>query len=558
VSRELTGRNGKAVGSGEYFKELNRKHFVGELMREETDYYETLRETASRGQDAAAEIYDDLKKHIGAIRYIPKEEREELIKVLRGLQEVCAVTSSGSGRCRDCISILELSDSGTRTRSGAGDREVEVAAKSVKDCGFLTRSSRMELIRKAADWGESCASGDMERVLFLRTLANGRGREFFYDVWQKLNREENPRDFTGRCGRELCSRDYIEAQEQRVFGRSLPSGIGGRSGDRAYGKLLRTSLEELVKEMERDLEQGARDNDYLRDENAERIKAAAKSLERCGVRCYSLERKADDLAWFVGGDADKILELQKALNELGVSERLKEDGVYGRKTEGSRTALLDELMRGTFPTLAWIDPLQSRSTGIHAATKTTKDGRTFSQLVADGNATPLFRADLHPYKGNQTYYHINVDTLPEASLRQRSLAKKLDHAEISKEAYDILKDFRTSGKIIRIAGRVLVVTGGVLDVLELCNTIDDDLHDADRKIGKKTYSAAADIGGSWAGSALGAKFGAWAGAAIGTAILPGVGTAIGGIAGGMILGVAGSFAGSSLGKWVVDITEIGE
>lgn len=28
--------------------------------------------------------------------------------------------------------------------------------------------------------------------------------------------------------------------------------------------------------------------------------------------------------------------------------------------------------------------------------------------------------------------------------------------------------------------------------------------------------------------------------------------------GGLILGVAGSFAGSSLGKWVVDITEIGE
>jgi len=80
----------------------------------------------------------------------------------------------------------------------------------------------------------------------------------------------------------------------------------------------------------------------------------------------------------------------------------------------------------------------------------------------------------------------------------------------------------------------------------------------DCKIGKKTYSVAADIGGSWAGSALGAKGGAWAGAAIGSAILPGVGTAVGGIAGSLILGVAGSFAGSSLGKWVVDITEIGE
>ena len=87
-----------------------------------------------------------------------------------------------------------------------------------------------------------------------------------------------------------------------------------------------------------------------------------------------------------------------------------------------------------------------------------------------------------------------------------------------------------------------------------CSAMDDICG----KIEKKTYSVAADIGGSWAGSALGAKGGAWAGATIGTAILPGVGTAVGGIAGGLILGVAGSFAGSSLGKWVVDITEIGE
>ena len=124
--------------------------------------------------------------------------------------------------------------------------------------------------------------------------------------------------------------------------------------------------------------------------------------------------------------------------------------------------------------------------------------------------------------------------------------------EISKEAYDILKDFQHSAKVVKTAGRIFLVAGAALDALELANTIDDG------KIGKITYMSAASIGGSWAGGALGAKGGALAGAAIGTAILPGIGTAIGGIAGGLILGVAGSYAGSSLGKWVIDITEIGE
>ena len=116
----------------------------------------------------------------------------------------------------------------------------------------------------------------------------------------------------------------------------------------------------------------------------------------------------------------------------------------------------------------------------------------------------------------------------------------LDHTEIS--------------KVVRIAGRVLLVAGAALDALGLCDVIDGDLHDAHQKIGKKTYSTAASIGGSWAGGALGAKGGALAGAAIGTAILPGLGTAVGGIAGGLLLGVAGS----SLRKWVIDITDVGE
>lgn len=345
----------------------------------------------------------------------------------------------------------------------------------------------------------------------------------------------------------------LRCSRSEDFARSMESLAENR-----FCHLFKPNLEQLVRELERDLEQGLRDNDYVRDENADGLRTALKQLERCGIQCYSLESTVDDLAWFVGGDEDKIRRLQCKLNELKIGGHLTEDGIYGKKTDTVRSALLDELARGTIPTLRWIDPLQSNSTGIRAATKTAKDGRSFSRLIRDGSNTPLFRADLHPYKGNSNYYHVNVDTLPDAPVHQQNLAKRLDHAEISKEAYDVLKDFQTSAKKVRIAGRVLLVAGSVLDVLELCSTIDDDLHDADRKIGKKTYSSAAEIGGSWAGSALGAKGGAWAGAAIGTAVLPGVGTAAGGIAGGLVLGVAGSFAGSSLGKWVVDMTEIGE
>ena len=112
------------------------------------------------------------------------------------------------------------------------------------------------------------------------------------------------------------------------FARSMESLAGNR-----FCHLFSPNPDRLVRELERDLEQGLRDNDYIRDENADNLRTALKQLERCGVRCYSLERKIDDLAWFVGGDPDKIRKLQQALNELGAGEKLEEDGVYGEKTK---------------------------------------------------------------------------------------------------------------------------------------------------------------------------------------------------------------------------------
>lgn len=86
--------------------------------------------------------------------------------------------------------------------------------------------------------------------------------------------------------------------------------------------------------------------------------------------------------------------------------------------------------------------------------------------------------------------------------------------------------------------------------------IDQDLNDADKKIGKKTLYETVSIIGSWGGGFAGAKAGAVAGAGIGTAILPGLGTAIGGTIGAVVLGITGSYGGDKIADYVIDITEV--
>jgi hypothetical protein len=185
--------------------------------------------------------------------------------------------------------------------------------------------------------------------------------------------------------------------------------------------------------------------------------------------------------------------------------------------------------------------------------------RDSSPRSINPKGTTIFRADTpHPHAD---FYHINTveggnikHGQYTASELQLGNLNKLNHTEISEDTYRVLKDFDGVAKKVRIAGRVLLVAGAALDALELYQTIEDDLHDADRKIGKKTYADAASIGGSWTLGALGAQGGAMLGAEIGTAILPGIGTAVGAAAGGLILGIVGSHYGDKLGNYIVDIT----
>ena len=95
---------------------------------------------------------------------------------------------------------------------------------------------------------------------------------------------------------------------------------------------------------------------------------------------------------------------------------------------------------------------------------------------------------------------------------------------------------------------MLLVAGIALDALELGTTIEADLTDADRKLGKKTLSTAVGIGGSWAGAALGAKLGALAGAATGP-VAP-IAIPVLSIVG----GIGGALGGDALGRYIVDIT----
>lgn len=81
----------------------------------------------------------------------------------------------------------------------------------------------------------------------------------------------------------------------------------------------------------------------ITDDTARNLHDAVSELGRCGVSVGFADSAIDRLAWFVGGDPDKIRRLQSKLNELGVGQRLDEDGVYGKETKAATENLITRI-----------------------------------------------------------------------------------------------------------------------------------------------------------------------------------------------------------------------
>ena len=132
---------------------------------------------------------------------------------------------------------------------------------------------------------------------------------------------------------------------------------------KAYRSRVSSALEALANVIERDLKKGVQNNDYILDDNAARLKQAGEELTRCGIsKGKDIVKQSQALSWFVGGNRQKIVQMQKNLNKLGIkgkNGRLKEDGVYGKETLSAWMAFMKKLETGTVPTLAWVDALKT-------------------------------------------------------------------------------------------------------------------------------------------------------------------------------------------------------
>lgn len=512
------------------------------------------------------EIYEDLQNHIKLVRSIPSDHRSSRAKQVQALYDICRMGGVICSRSSECVSILNLSGLYVSINPFSNDAAVQNAVRKIKNNSDFFASECVDMIQQAADWSISFAAGSNEKKrAFLEDISQGKGKDFLQEVLDEYRSSSGTADTRGRCGYSIGSRDYRDYVERTVFRQELPT-----LGSYDYDGILKGSLEVIADQLERDLTRNERENNYITDDTARNLKEALRDLNRCDVSTGSAESTIERLAWFVGGDPAKIRQLQSKLNELGIGERLEEDGVYGIKTFEAWTSFLNCLDKTVFPTLKWINPLRTSidlSNGERISFEIMDTEKGVNNSI--GNAVTgqrYYRIDEPHYtkkgmpkeayfRGNKRpidYNHINVDFGKNPTKFQAWLKHRYNHYPLTDDAYDAVKNLQDYGKQVRVAGRKLLMAGLALDVLELGLAAWRDLTDADRTFGKPSISAAVSIGGRWVGSIAGAKIGAAAGLLAGPAA-PVVAPMLS-----IVGSFAGSFGGDALGQYIVDITVVEE
>lgn len=132
--------------------------------------------------------------------------------------------------------MLNLSSSKTRPVSKASESELDAAAKTIRSYSGISLSERIDTIKKVLTRGAPSAVGNnAKRTLFLKQIERGKGREFLGDACLKFLYANNPKQFTGRCGRVIGSDEYIKHIEKHIFLHDIPNSV--LSSDKTYDEL---------------------------------------------------------------------------------------------------------------------------------------------------------------------------------------------------------------------------------------------------------------------------------------------------------------------------------
>ena len=93
------------------------------------DYYNGIKNFCDKLSSIISEVYSDVRNNAKIMSFLDERDREETINIVEGLNEVCKMWTRSCSDADRAKSILSLSASETRLKSGYKKNEIEKTAR---------------------------------------------------------------------------------------------------------------------------------------------------------------------------------------------------------------------------------------------------------------------------------------------------------------------------------------------------------------------------------------------------------------------------------------------
>ncbi len=335
MSKELVGNNGKVVGSMDYFNKLNDQFLIKDIVKSYSfNYYASLKAMSKKINKLLDEVYLDLKSNENYLSFIDRKYVNDTVAIINGLSSFCKKFGESSNKANECIKLISSSK-----KSIGNGWDIKKSTEYALSNKNFNKKDSIKILEDYVKNGKKTIKGDSKKTHFIESISRSSKSGFLNDVLLNVYYLEGKKKLIGKCGKVLCSKEY----NNYIFNvATLGSKIVNCLD---YDKLVMTYFQYIVDVFWADLNKGCKDNDYITYQSAENLIRFVKDLEKCGKNRYNFNEKINYLNWFVGGDTEKILKLQRKLNSAGLSTKVMEDGVYGYLTEKAWKEYIGEAIK---------------------------------------------------------------------------------------------------------------------------------------------------------------------------------------------------------------------
>ncbi len=186
MSKELKGRNGKIVGTMEYFDKINESCKIDFVVkRYDLNYYASLKKISDKFSKSFDEVYSDLKSNEKYLSYIDKDDKKKTSEIIKGMLGLSKMVGGYVGNANKCLDYLAKSD---KSKSGASDSDITKSARYVLSNKYFNKKDSIKILEDYIKNGEKTAiNGDPNKKSFIKEVMRSSKSGYLADVLLKVN-----------------------------------------------------------------------------------------------------------------------------------------------------------------------------------------------------------------------------------------------------------------------------------------------------------------------------------------------------------------------------------